>query len=116
MRMGKARGIVRDGSTHYPPIGHVDRHRRIVGGIDAVFYVGLLLMVGAACVANLRITPSGPRVMLQSGGYPFLYEVGFVLAALGFCLRLGAGIPRVGGGRRNALIGLNLFNQEAFAT
>lgn len=82
---------------------------RKLPAIDALFSVGLYVALGAACISNLRITPHGPALMLGSGGYPFLYEMGVAGVLLATFLRLFHGIPVPNKRQKLALAGLALF-------
>ncbi len=47
---------------------------------DKLFAAGLYLAIGASCISNVRLTPSGPKFFFEGGGYPYLYEFGVAIA------------------------------------
>lgn len=63
--------------------------------VDTAFNWSLYLALGASCVSNLRMTPSGPALMMErgSGGYPFLYEIGIVGVLCVVVFKILAGVP-----------------------
>lgn len=91
-------------------------HLKLSFTIESLFSFGIYVACGAACMSGLRLTPGGPTILFDEGGYPFLYEVGILLVLIATFLRIFRGIPPLSQQRIKALWGLSLFYLPIFTS
>lgn len=75
---------------------------------DSLFFLGLYLITGGACISNLRFSPSG-FLITNKGGVPFLYEYGVAIVLFALFIRFLAGIKKPNNIKTKIIAGISFF-------